>query len=101
MPGQFGANTGFRKGDQDIISKIQNELAYISYRHRSHAKPKIFKEDSKYRNCNLDHKMRYKARKCPPYSEERLSFHNSMVLNVTPVSQGGMFYLLSSKEPTP
>ena len=57
-----------------------------------HAEPKIAKEERKCRYCNLDD---------VDVSEERLSLFNSVVLNVSAMSQGDVFvYLLSSKEPT-
>ena len=67
-----------------------------------HAKPKIAKEEKKCRNCNLDdvEDEEHFLLKCPLYSEERLSLFNSVVLNLSALSQGDVFvYLLSSKEP--
>ena len=68
-----------------------------------HAKPKTPKEERKCRYCNLDdvEDEEHFLLKCPLYSEERLSLFNSVVLNVSAMSQGDVFvYLLSSKEPT-
>ena len=68
-----------------------------------HAKPKIAKEARKCRHCNLDdvEDEEHFLLKCPLYNEERLSLFNSVVLNVSAMSQGDVFvYLLSSKEPT-
>ena len=68
-----------------------------------HAKPKIAKEERRCRYCNLDdvEDEKHFLLKCPLYNEERLSLFNSVVLNVSAMSQGDVFvYLLSSKEPT-
>ena len=68
-----------------------------------HAKPKIAKEERKCRYCNLDEveDEKHFLLKCPLYNEERLSLFNSVVLNVSAMSQGDVFvYLLSCKEPT-
>ena len=68
-----------------------------------HAKPKISKEEGKCRYCNLDDVKdeEHFLLKCPLYNKERLSLSNSVVLNVSAMSQGDVFvYLLSSKEPT-
>ena len=68
-----------------------------------HAKPKIDKEERKCRYCNLDdvEDEKHFLLKCPLYNEERLSLFNSVVLDVSAMSQGDVFvYLLSSKEPT-
>ena len=67
-----------------------------------HVKPKIAKEEIKCRYCNLDDvEDEHFLLKCPLYNEECLSLFNSVVLNVSDVSQGDVFiYLLSSKEPT-
>ena len=68
-----------------------------------HAKPKIAKEERKCRYCNLDEveDEKHFLLKCPLYNKERLSLFNSVVLNVSDMSQGDVFvYLLSSKEPT-
>ena len=62
-----------------------------------HAKPKIPKEERKCRKCNLDYveDEEHFLLKCPLYSEERLSLFNSVVLNVSAISQGDVFvYLL-------
>ena len=67
-----------------------------------HAKPKIVKEERKCRYCNLEvvEDEEHFLLKCPLYSEERLSLFNSVVLDVSAMSQGDVFlYLLSSKEP--
>ena len=67
-----------------------------------HAKPKIAKEERKSRYCNLDdvEDEEHFLLKCPLYNEERLSLFNSVVLNVSAMSQRDVFvYLLSSKEP--
>ena len=68
-----------------------------------HAKPKIAKEERNCRYCNLDdvEDEEHFLLKCPLYNEERLSLFNSVVLNVSAMSQGEVLvYLLSSKEPT-
>ena len=68
-----------------------------------HAKPKIAKEERKCRYCNLDdvEEEEHFLLKCPLYNEECLSLLNSVVLNVSDMSQGDVFiYFLSSKEPT-
>ena len=65
--------------------------------------PKIAKKERKCRNCNLDvvEDEEHFLLKCPLYNKERLSLFNSVVLNVSAMSQGDVFvYLLSSKEPT-
>ena len=68
-----------------------------------HAKPKIAKEERKCRYCNRDdvEDDKHFLLKCPLYKEERLSLCDSVVLNVSAMSQGDVFvHLLSSKEPT-
>ena len=68
-----------------------------------HAKPKIAKEERKCRYCKLDdvEDEEHFLLKCPLYNKQRLSLYNSVVLNVSAMSQGDVFvYLLGSKEPT-
>ena len=58
-----------------------------------HAKPIIAKEGRKCRYCNLDdvEDEEHSLLKCPLYSEECLSLFNSVVLNVSTMSQGDVF----------
>ena len=58
-----------------------------------HAKPKIAKEERTCRYCNLDdvEDEEHFLLKCPLYSKECLSLFNSVVLNVSAMSQGDVF----------
>ena len=65
-----------------------------------HAKPKIATEGRKCRYCNLDdvEDEKHFLLKCPLYNKEHLCLFNSVVLNVSAMSQGDVFvYLLRSK----
>ena len=85
------------------IARIRMSSHTLAIETGRHAKPKIAKEERKCRYWNLDdvEDEKHFLLKCPLYSEERLSLINSVVLNVSAMSQGDVFiYLLSSKEPT-
>ena len=85
------------------IAKFRMSSHTLAIETGRHAKPKIAKEDRKCRHCNLDEveDEKHFRLKCPLYNGERLSLFNSVVLNVSAMSQGDVFvYFLSSKEPT-
>ena len=78
-------------------------LCTLAIERGRHAKPKIAKEERECRYCKLDEveDEEHFLLKCPLYNEQRLSLFNSVVLNVSAMSQGDVFVcLLGSKEPT-
>ena len=81
------------------IARLRMSSHTLAIETGRHAKPKIAKEERKCRYCNLDD-VEYEEHfllKCPMYSEECLSLFDSVVLNVSAMSQGDVFvYLLSN-----
>ena len=84
------------------IAKFRMSSHTLAIETGRHAKPKMAKEERKCRYCNLDdvEDEEHFILQCPLYNEERLSLLNSVVLNVSAMSQRDVFVdLLSSKEP--
>ena len=84
------------------IAKFRMSSHTLAIETGRHAKPKIAKEERKYRYCNLVdvEDAEHFILKCPLYNKERLSLLNSVVLNVSAMSQTDVIiYLLSSKKP--